>query len=156
MKNENFEHCKAIAMELENIVNDHYKNVDGMPVKVETDSNGYDYLIDDDNNVYCEAGSDYETDDSIDIDTLDDFTIYDYFNDVYDIEWTLDSNFNYKGVRLMVACGGPNIYVDTMTRNVELYWWSDSAKYSLNMDVVNAIDEYFEEYLNAAGTKPAA
>lgn len=146
MKNENFEHCKAIALKLEEIVNGHYKNVDGVPVKVETDSNGYDYLIDDDNNVFCESGSDYETDDSIDIDTLEDYTIYDYFSDVYDIEWTLSSDFSYKGVRLMVACGGPNIYVDTMTRNVELYWWTESAKYSLSMDVVNAINEYFEEY----------
>lgn len=39
-------------------------------------------------------------------------SLYDYFDDVYDIEYRIDGEGNYKSVSLMIACGGPNIYVD--------------------------------------------
>lgn len=145
MKNENYEHVKAIALELEDIVNGYYKNVDGEPVKVESDSNGYNYLIHN-GDIYCESGSTFDDGDNYDIDTLDDYTIYDYFSDVYDIEWTLNSDFSYKAVRLMVACGGPNIYINTLSGDVELYWWTETARYPMSRDVISAIDEYYEEY----------
>ena len=48
----------------------------------------------------------------------------------------------------MVACGGPNIYVDTGSGQVELYWWGDSAKWGIDRNAVVAIDEAFEELFN--------
>ena len=146
MKNENYEHVKGIALELEDIVNGYYKNVNGEPVKVETDDNGYNYLIDDNGDIYCETGSSLETDETFDLDDLEDYTVYDYFSDCFDIQWTLNSDFTYKAVRIMVACGGPNIYINTLSGDVELYWWTDSERYPMSTDVINAIDEYFEEY----------
>ena len=45
---------------------------------------------------------------------LEAVSIYDYFTgDIYDIEYRIGSDRQYRSVSLMVACGGPNIYIDT-------------------------------------------
>lgn len=75
-------------------------------------------------------------------------SMLDFLGDCYNIEWRLDSNREYKSVQVMVACGGPNIYVDTNTAAVELYWWGDSAKWNIRREAVAAIDEAFEELFN--------
>lgn len=72
--------------------------------------------------------------------------LWDYFEDVYDIEYRCGSDREYRSVRIMVACGGPNIYVDTASKRVELYWWMDRASYPLAYDAVDAVDEWAEEY----------
>lgn len=74
--------------------------------------------------------------------------LYDYFENCLDIEYRCDSRKEYRSVQLMVACGGPNIYVDTGSERVELYWWGDRADYPLDRDSVAAIDEWAEEYWN--------
>ena len=72
-------------------------------------------------------------------------SFYDYFENALDIDYIVNSNKQYKACRIMVACGGPNIYVNTWERKVELYWWSDSASYNLSYDVCEAIDNWAEE-----------
>ena len=74
--------------------------------------------------------------------------MYDYFDDYYNIDWILDSNKELQAVRVMVACGGPNIYINTWDKQVELFWWTDSGKYYLDNDLCNAINSIFEEYWN--------
>lgn len=75
-------------------------------------------------------------------------TVYDYFDDVYDVRYVLDGNMEYVAVRLMVACGGPNIWVDTETGSVELYWWGDRASYPLTSSTVAEIDALASEWLD--------
>lgn len=75
-------------------------------------------------------------------------SLYDYFDDALDIEYRVDAQLQYRSVCVMIACGGPNIYIDTGSKNVELYWWSDRAEYRLLSDAVEAIDEIFEEMFN--------
>lgn len=72
--------------------------------------------------------------------------LYDYFSDFLDIDWILDSNREYKACRVMIACGGPNIYIDTYSGNVELYWWSDSASFPLLHEARAAVDDWAAEY----------
>ena len=72
-------------------------------------------------------------------------SIYDYLIDTFDIEYRIGSDKELRSVCIMVACGGPNIYLDTASKNVELYWWSESAKYPLSYAAVDAINEYAEE-----------
>ena len=55
-------------------------------------------------------------------------TAYDYLQDVYDIEYYVDSNKEYLGARLLVAFGGPNIYIDTRYNTIEGHWWGDYAE----------------------------
>ena len=72
-------------------------------------------------------------------------SVYDYFEDVYDIEYRISGNGEYRSVCIMVACGGPNIYIDTASGDVELYWWGDRARYPLSSAARDEIDSYFEE-----------
>jgi hypothetical protein len=46
----------------------------------------------------------------------------------------------------MIACGGPNIYIDTAEKAVLLYWWTDRARYYLSSDVVDQVDDWAREY----------
>lgn len=71
---------------------------------------------------------------------------FDYIQDVLDINWVLDSNREYKGARLLVAFGGPNIWINTDNQTVEGHWWGDSftASYSSDaMDIDGACSELF-------------
>lgn len=80
---------------------------------------------------------------------LESVSIYDYFDgDIYDIEYRIGSDRQYRSVSLMVACGGPNIYIDTKRKAVLLYWWTDFAEYPLTSSTCEAIDSYFEELFN--------
>lgn len=78
-------------------------------------------------------------------DDWEQFTIYDYLDDVLDINFLIDCQHRYKSCRLLVAFGGPNVYVDTETGQVELYWWGDTAKYPLSRSSRDAVDAAFEE-----------
>lgn len=72
-------------------------------------------------------------------------SLYDYFDDVYDIEYRIDGEGNYKSVSLMIACGGPNIYVDTNDSYVKLYWGSTYVEAPISYDISEEIDNIFEE-----------
>lgn len=80
---------------------------------------------------------------------LEQLNLYDYFeNDIYDIEYRVGSDREYRSARVMVACGGPNIYIDTKTKDVELYWWNESARYPIAYDTIDELDNFFEELFN--------
>lgn len=74
--------------------------------------------------------------------------LYEYFEDCFDIEYTIDSRGDYLGVCVWIAVGGPGIWVDTRERVVKLAWGSDRAEAYLTSDVVDEIDAIFEEYYN--------
>ena len=73
---------------------------------------------------------------------------FDYIQDVLDINWILNSDRTYKGARILVAFGGPNIWIDTTTNKVEGYWWSDSyiESYSDAIGLEEALEQLFECY----------
>jgi hypothetical protein len=54
------------------------------------------------------------------------FSAFDYLQDALDIEWVVNSKKEYLGARILVAFGGPNIWVDTRRGIVEGAWWGDS------------------------------
>lgn len=84
-----------------------------------------------------------------DLDDLDEVNIYDYFEgSILDIEYTIGGDFDYRGVRVMIACGGPDIYINTNNKRVELYWWGDTAYAALSDRAVDTIDAYFEDGYN--------
>ena len=74
--------------------------------------------------------------------------LYDWAEDILDIEYRVDNNKELRSVRVMVACGGPNIYVDTATKTVELYWWGDRASYPISYGVASALDDWADELWN--------
>lgn len=81
-----------------------------------------------------------------DVDAFDVQSIWDYLDDVLNVEFRVDSSKELRSVQIMVACGGPNIYLDTASRDVELYWWTESARWPLSTAAVEALDDWAEEY----------
>ena len=71
---------------------------------------------------------------------------FDYIADVLDVNWVLDSNREFKGARLMVAFGGPTIWIDTATNTVTGGWWGETYSSSWSRDEMGLDDaccEYF-------------
>ena len=51
--------------------------------------------------------------------------LHKWMEDVYDIEWITFQDGSFKGARLLVAGGGPTIWVNVKTDEVEGYWAGD-------------------------------
>lgn len=71
-------------------------------------------------------------------------SVYDYLEDVLDIEYIVNSKGEYLGAKVLVAFGGPNIWINTRTKQVEGYWWVDSCIMSYSndeMDLDGALSE---------------
>ena len=143
MNNENYEHCKAIAENLEQVASGDYFMYGGELFPIDTDdfSEVKGCRYDEENDMYIMP--DGEELCEVDVYPVD---ILEWLDDgVYDVEYAVGGNKEYRGVRLMIACGGPDIYLNTRTGDVELYWWSESARYPMSSDVVNMIDSTYEE-----------
>ena len=124
MKNENREHLENIRSNLEKIYNGNHYYIDGE-------------LVD------GEELTEEQMDD------IEEATLYDYFEDgVLDVDYIVNSQKEYKACRILIAYGGPNIYINTFSRELELYWWTESEKIELDSDICNMIDEYMEELFN--------
>ena len=134
----NREHCKRIAEELEEYVSGEiYRCPEcGERCNVEEAEN------ENGDTVYkCSCGcvTEYEP---------EQLGLYDWAEDILDIEYRVGSDKELRSVRIMVACGGPNIYVDTATKSVELYWWGDRASYFISYNAAAELDAWAEEYWN--------
>ena len=70
-------------------------------------------------------------------------TAGDWMEGTYDIRYYVDSQKRYLGAEIMVAGGGPTIWVNTYTKEVEGYWGGDKVlePFIDNLD----LDDYCEE-----------
>ncbi len=71
---------------------------------------------------------------------------YDYLMDALDIEYTVNSDKTYKGSRVLVSFGGPNIWINTLTEEVEGYWYNLQAKapyYGDSMDLNECLEDMY-------------
>ena len=68
---------------------------------------------------------------------------HEWMEDVYEIEWITYGDHKYKAARLLVAGGGPNIWVNLQTNTVDGYWWGDTCKIHFTDNI--GLDEYLEE-----------
>ena len=66
-----------------------------------------------------------------------------WMEDVYDIRYLVDREKRYLGCELMVAGGGPTIWVNVFTKYVEGYWAGDKV-FEPFCDTL-CLDEYNEE-----------
>lgn len=51
---------------------------------------------------------------------------FEYLQDALDIEYIVNGKREYLGARVLVAFGGPTIWIDTRRKVVEGHWWGDS------------------------------
>lgn len=133
---ENREHCKHIAEELEEYAEGQvYRCTEcGSICTVEEDEDEDGFTV---CKTSCGCCLEYEP---------EQLSVLDFIQDAYDIEYRVGSDREYRSVKIMVACGGPNIYIDTARRLVTLHWWGDYAEYPISSTACDALDEYMEEY----------
>lgn len=135
---ENRNHCKRIAETLEEYVNgDIYKCPEcDDHCNMEEDENENSETV-----YKCSCGcvTEYEP---------EQMTLYDYLEDILDIEYRISGNGDFRSVQIMVTCGGPNIYIDTATKQVELYWGTDRENYPISYSAADALEEWAEELYN--------
>ena len=169
-KQEHDEHCKQIAERLDSIVNGElyhdsfgdewtaeYEPAYGFEMFVTQEWTRNDAgevekktitLTTKDGETYTKS-DDGETIDDID-EYLHQVDLWDYFEGgIYNLEYRVPGRYDDPtSVQVMIACGGPNIYLDTKSGDVELYWWSESGRYPMRRETVDAIDEYMTELYN--------
>ena len=66
-----------------------------------------------------------------------------FMEGVYDIEWITHQDHTYKAARLLVAGGGPNIWVNTLNSSVDGYWGNDRVQWIYSDNI--GLDDYLEE-----------
>lgn len=130
----NRNHCKSIAEDLESYYNGNCRCCPECGEIIDRD-------WDDVGDKFCCPSCHSVTD----IEDWDQQSLWDYFSDCLDIEYRVGSDNELRSVCIMVACGGPNIYIDTQSKRVELYWWGDRAWYPIDSGVCDEIDALFEE-----------
>ena len=70
-----------------------------------------------------------------------------YMDHVYDIRYLVDREKRYMGCELMVAGGGPTLWVNTYTKEVEGYWGGDRVTWAFQDNI--GLDDYNEEMYNS-------
>ena len=66
-----------------------------------------------------------------------------YMEHVYDIRYIVDREKRYYSAELLVAGGGPTIWVNLSTKEVEGYWGSDRVNEPFIDNL--GLDDYLEE-----------
>ena len=69
--------------------------------------------------------------------------LHKWMEDVYDIEWITFQDGSFKGARLLVAGGGPTIWVNVKTDEVEGYWAGDHCTEAFQDNI--GLRAYLEE-----------
>jgi hypothetical protein len=76
-------------------------------------------------------------------DELENISGMDYLTDALDIEYIVSNTSEYRGARVLVAFGGPNIWIDTKRGMVDGCWWGESASVPF-VDVIGLDDALSE------------
>ena len=70
-------------------------------------------------------------------------TVTEWMEGTYDIRYLVDREKRYLGAEILVAGGGPTIWVDTWDQEVKGYWGSDRVTVPFADNI--GLDDYCEE-----------
>ena len=70
-------------------------------------------------------------------------TVSQWMEDVYNIEWITHQDHSYKAARLLVAGGGPNVWVNLQTNTVDGYWGCNEVNHGFIDNI--GLNDYLEE-----------
>lgn len=70
---------------------------------------------------------------------------YDYLTDALDIQYIVNSDHTYHAARVCIALGGPTAWINTLTGQLEVAWWSEPVYRELPRAFVEQLDEATEE-----------
>jgi hypothetical protein len=76
-------------------------------------------------------------------------SFFDYvINEVLDISYIINADKSYKACELMITCGGPNVYINTRSHEIELFWGCDHETIWLPSEICEEIDAVCEDLYN--------
>lgn len=90
----------------------------------------------------------YHCDEVNDVDVFEQLSIYDYLDDILDIDFTVNRYKEYQSCSICIGWGGPDIYIDTDDAYIKLYWGSTREQYPIRYETRNDIDEWATDYYN--------
>ena len=70
-------------------------------------------------------------------------TVTEWMEGTYDIRYLVDRDKRYMGAEILVAGGGPTIWVDTFREQVTGWWGSDRFEYYFQDNI--GLNDYCEE-----------
>lgn len=70
---------------------------------------------------------------------------YDYLRDVLDIEYRVDGSKRYRSAKILIGYGGPNVWIDTATKELVVAWWSAPERRDLPEQFCAELDEALQE-----------
>ena len=70
-------------------------------------------------------------------------TVTEWMEGTYDIRYLVDRDKRYMGAEILVAGGGPTIWVDTWRATVKGYWGADRVECPFIDNI--GLDDYCEE-----------
>jgi hypothetical protein len=73
---------------------------------------------------------------------------FDYLQDALDFQWITTNDLQFLGARVLVAFGGPNVWIDTHRKIVEGFWWGNYAKAEIHEDPMGLSDALEDLYLS--------
>lgn len=94
---------------------------------------------------YEECGMNHEECDAQPDDMISSF---DWLQDALDINYIVNSDKTFKSAKVLVAFGGPNIWVCFDDMKVKGYWWGDYAESSFSGEFVDMVEQALEELYN--------
>ena len=77
----------------------------------------------------------YSNGEITDEETGETLSLFDYFSDVLDVEYLINSDLSYRAVKVYVTLGGPNVWIDTYNGSIELRWANEESRYFLTFDM---------------------
>lgn len=80
------------------------------------------------------------------VEEWEELTIYDYLDDVLDVDFTINRFKEYKSCNICIGFGGPNIYIDTADGYIKLYWGSTREQFPIHYETCEAVDDWAREY----------
>lgn len=89
-------------------------------------------------------GTDQEAFDNGEISSPE-LTAMDYLQDVLDIEYRVDGSGRYRSAKILIGYGGPNVWIDTATKQLVVAWWSAPVSRDLPELVCDQLDEALSE-----------
>lgn len=69
----------------------------------------------------------------------------DYLGDALDIKYIVNSDRSYLSAKVCIGYGGPNVWINTDTNELEVYWGSRAETRALPAEFIRGLDDALGE-----------